>query len=220
MLRSMPRIAFRLWLKDDPVGIETYVKWHLEPFDGLYDLIRAAGIERYTIWLDGTDLLLTREGATPELGEKLDLENPVHKEWAATMTPLFQPRVAESGATKPAQVFAFQPDGERGPAAGQMTYRAGVKPGAAHTGPVAQAWSAQASVVSEALRASGVHRAWVWSEDGSLWAYVEAASSEGAEAALMADPAWGAFWGSIAPHLDGGSARDGWRRTREVFRCD
>src|SRR5690349_2265050 len=58
---TMDRNAFRLWLKPDPEGIETYAQWHLHPFPELYDLIRAAGIRRYTIWLDGVDLLLTRE---------------------------------------------------------------------------------------------------------------------------------------------------------------
>jgi len=216
----MPRIAFRLWLKDDPVGIETYVKWHLKPFDGLYDLIRAAGIERYTIWLDGTDLLLTREGATPEVGETLDLENPVHKEWAATMTPLFQPRVAESGATRPPQVLAFHPDGERGPAEGQMTYRAGVKPGEADLEAVVRRWGRDAIELGDALRAAGVLRAWVWAEDGSLWVYLEAESLDVAEASLAANPDWTGFWSSIGEHLDERTAQEGWRRTREVFRCD
>lgn len=216
----MPRIAFRLWLKDDPEGIETYVKWHLEPFDGLYDLIRAAGIERYTIWLDGTDLFLTREGATPESGETLDMGNPVHAEWAATMTPLFQPRVRETGATKPTQVYAFQPDGAAGPTQGQMTYRAGLKPGEAELEALVRRWSRDAIELTDALRAAGVRRGWVFAEEGSLWTYLEADDLGAMEASLAANPAWVGFWGRIAEHLDERTARDGWRRTREVFRCD
>ena len=42
-------------LTDNFEDAKTY---HLNPFDGLYDLIRIAGIQRYTIWLDGTDLFL------------------------------------------------------------------------------------------------------------------------------------------------------------------
>ena len=216
----MPRIAFRLWLLDDPAGIDTYVRWHLEPFYGLYDLIRAAGIERYTIWLDGTDLFLTREGATPESGEKLDMNNPVHAEWAATMTPLFQPRVRETGATKPAQVYALQPDGAAGPTEGQMAYRAGLKPGEAALDAVVRRWSRDAIAVSDALRAAGVRRAWVFGEEGSLWAYLESDDLDAMEALLAVNPTWTGLWAGIADHLDERTAREGWRRTREVFRCD
>jgi L-rhamnose mutarotase len=70
----MPRIAFRLWLKDDPAGIETYVDHHLNPFDGLYDLIRAAGIVRYTIWLDGTDLFQS-QWITLDCGGRMGVAN-------------------------------------------------------------------------------------------------------------------------------------------------
>ena len=123
----MPRNAFRLWLKPDPAGIETYAQWHLNPFPELYDLIRAAGIRRYTIWLDGADLLLTREADDLTKGETLDMSNPVHKEWADTMTPLFDERVRR-GPGVPTEVFALDPDGE--PGAAQMTYRTGLQPGA------------------------------------------------------------------------------------------
>ena len=122
----MDRNAFRLWLKPDPAGIETYAQWHLHPFPELYDLIRAAGIRRYTIWLDGADLLLTREAEDLTKGETLDMSNPVHKEWADTMTPLFDERV-RGGPGKPTEIFVLDPHGEPGPA--QMTYRTGLRPG-------------------------------------------------------------------------------------------
>ena len=220
MLRGMPRIAFRLWLKDDPEGIDTYVKWHLDPFDGLYDLIRAVGIKRYTIWLDGTDLFLTREGDTPESGETLDMADPVHAEWAATMKPLFQPRVAESGATRPAQIYAFDADAEPGPVEGQMTYRAGLQVGEAATDAVTRAWSLAAIEISGALRRAGVHRAWAFLEDGSLWTYLEADSLDAMERTLATDPDWTDLWARISEQLDEQTAREGWCRTREVFRCD
>ncbi|MFN8619255.1 MAG: L-rhamnose mutarotase [Chloroflexota bacterium] len=216
----MPRIAFRLWLNDDPAGIETYVRWHLDPFDGLYDLIRAAGIERYTIWLDGTDLFLTREGAHPEIGEELDLSNPVHAEWAATMTPLFQPRVRESGAGRPREILAHDPDGEPGPIAGQMTYRVPLVPGDAAGAAVAAAFAGSEATLGASLRAAGVCRAWTFLEDGDAWIYLEAADLDAMEAALAADPAWEAFWAGLAPSLRAGAGPGRWRRTREVFRCD
>jgi len=216
----MPRIAFRLWLKDDPEGIETYVRGHLDPFDGLYALLRAAGIKRYTIWLDGPDLFLTREGDTPESGETLDMANPVHAEWAATMKPLFQPRVAESGATRPAEVYAYDADAEPGPVEGQMTYRAGLQPGEAAIDAVTRAWSLSAIQISEVLRRAGVHRAWTFLEDGSLWTLVESASLAAMERTLAADPGWTRLWADLAGQLDARTAREGWRRTREVFRCD
>src|SRR4051812_36320907 len=122
----MPRNAFRLWLKPDPLGIETYAQWHLHPFPGLYDLIRDAGIRRYTIWLDGADLLLTREADDLTKGETLDMSNPIHKEWADTMTPLFDERV-RGGPGVPTEVFTLDPDAEAG--AAQMTYRTGLQPG-------------------------------------------------------------------------------------------
>ena len=53
------------------------------------------------------------------------MANPVHAEWAATMKPLFQARVAESGATRPVQIYAFDADAEPGPVEGQMTYLRG-----------------------------------------------------------------------------------------------
>jgi len=216
----MPRIAFRLWLKDDPEGIETYVKWHLDPFDGLYDLIRAAGIKRYTIWLDGTDLFLTREGDTPESGEQLDLENPVHRSWSDTMKPLFQERVAIEGAGRPSPVIAFHPDAQAGPVAGQMTYRAGLVAGQGSRDAVASAWARDAVPLGVALQAAGVRRAWTFVEDGDAWTYLESDALDAAEAALAADPAWTGFWASLAETLDARTAREGWRRTREVFRCD
>jgi L-rhamnose mutarotase len=216
----MPRIAFRLWLKDDPAGIETYVRYHLDPFDGLYDLIRAAGIRRYTIWLDGTDLFLTREGDHPEVGEKLDLENPVHAEWAATMTPLFQERVRTEGAGRPDQAFALDPDGSPGPTQGQMTYRAGLLGGDASRAAVGAALARDVVGVAASLRAAGVRRAWTFVEDGDAWTYVEADDLEVMEATLRSDPTWTAFWGSLSDVLDERTRTEGWRRTREVFRCD
>jgi L-rhamnose mutarotase len=216
----MPRIAFRLWLKDDPAGIETYVRWHLDPFDGLYDLIRAAGIRRYTIWLDGTDLFLTREGETPEVGEKLDLGNPVHAEWAATMKPLFQERVHTEGAGRPELLTSVDPEAAPGPVRGQMTYRVGLVPGAEARSAFAAAWSAGADATAVSLRAAGVRRAWTWVEDGSAWTYLEADDLDAMEAALAADAGWRGVWARLAPALDARSASEGWRRTREVFRCD
>ncbi len=216
----MPRIAFRLWLKPDAAGIETYVHHHLHPFDGLYDLIRAAGIQRYTIWLDGTDLFLTREGATPEVGERLDMQNPVHAEWAATMKPLFQERVFVDGAGRPEQAFAFQPTDPPGPPSGQMTYRAGLVPGEASREAVAAALARSVMGLAASLRAAGVKRAWTFLEDGDAWTYVEADSLESMESALGSDPVWTAFWRDLGDALDERTRAEGWRRTREVFRCD
>lgn len=216
----MPRIAYRLWLRPDAHGIETYVRYHLDPFDGLYDLIRGAGIRRYTIWLDGTDLFLTREGETPEKGETLDLDNPVHKAWSDTMRPLFQDRVKAEGPGRPALVHAFRPDAEPGPPEGQMTYRADLVPGDVAREAVRGAFERRADALAGALDAAGVRRAWTWVEDGSAWAYLEAEALDPAEAALARDPAWRELWASLAPSLAGPTARDGWRRTREVFRCD
>ena len=165
----MPRVAFRLWLKDDPDGIETYAAYHLDPFPELYDLIRAAGIRRYTIWLDGTDLLLTREGDDPTKGETLDMSNPVHLEWSNTMRPLFDERVARDGAGHPAEAFALDPDAE--PGAAQMTYRTGLRPGTADA--VTAAYRELPREVRDALRAAGVRRQWTWVEEGDAWTYLE-----------------------------------------------
>lgn len=216
----MPRIAFRLWLKDDPQGIETYVHYHLNPFDGLYDLIRAAGIERYTIWLDGTDLFLTREGDDPTKGETLDMNNPVHAEWAATMTPLFQERVRTEGAGRPQQVWAFDPDGTPGPVEGQMTYLAGLEKGQEAQDAVAAAFARSAVNLAEAMQTAGVMRAWTFIEDGAFWTLMETQNLEAAEESLAADPACQVLWADLAPVLDDRTRAQGWRRTREVFRCD
>src|SRR5262245_22666961 len=123
----MPRVAFRLWLRPDPAGIETYVRGHLDPFPSLYERIRAAGLRRYTIWLDGADLLLTREGDDPWKGETLDLSDPVQQHWVDVMTPLFTERVARDGAGHPDEVMRL--DADASPGAERMTYRADLRPG-------------------------------------------------------------------------------------------
>ena len=70
------------------------------------------------------------------------------------------------------------------------------------------------------LRAAGVKRAWTFLEDGDAWTYLEAADLDAMEAALRADPVWTAFWAGLADVLDERTRAEGWRRTREVFRCD
>jgi L-rhamnose mutarotase len=212
----MPRVAFRLWLKPDPEGIEVYVWNHLNPFDGLYDAIREAGIEHYTIWLDGADLFLTREGDTPEKGEKMDLSDPVQQRWADTLTPLFDERVKREGAGHPTGVFSLDPDGAVGPA--QMTYRVGLRAGA--TDEVAAIHRAATDELRDALRAAGITRQWTWVEDGSAWTYRECADLDATEAALAASPVQAAWLSSMTDLLDDRSRREGPRRTREVFRCD
>jgi L-rhamnose mutarotase len=139
-----------------------YVWNHLNPFDGLYDAIREAGIQHYTIWLDGADLLLTREGETPEKGEKMDLSDPVQQRWADTLTPLFDERVKREGAGHPTEVFSLDPDGAVGPA--QMTYRVGLRAGA-KTRP----WPSIAGPRTSPRTRSGPPGLpeWTWIEDGS-----------------------------------------------------
>jgi L-rhamnose mutarotase len=210
----MPRIAFRLWLKPDPAGIETYVHGHLNPFPGLYELIRGAGIRNYTIWLDGADLLLTREGETPLQGETLDMNNPVHRQWSDTMTPLFDERV-RNGAGRPAEVFSLTPDGEQGPA--QMTYRAGLRPGTEDA--VGAMFGAIPDAVREALREAGVRREWAWLEPGDLWIYRESADVAATETALASSHAHLAWLARLGEAFDDRTRQDGPRRTREVFRC-
>jgi L-rhamnose mutarotase len=214
----VPRNAFRLWLKPDPAGIETYVRGHLDPFPGLYDLIHAAGIRRYTIWLDDADLFLTREADDPWHGETLDMDNPVHLRWADTMRPLFDERVERDGAGIPIEVFALDPDGEPGSA--QVTYRTGLHPGEASMDAVADAYRSIPLDVVDALRAAGVRREWTWVEDGSAWTYRETGDLDVTEAALAASPAYMAWHASLADQFDEGTRHDGPRRTREVFRCD
>jgi L-rhamnose mutarotase len=213
----MPRNAFRLWLKPDPAGIETYAQWHLHPFPELYDLIRAAGIRRYTIWLDGRDLLLTREADDLTKGETLDMTNPVHKEWADTMTPLFDERVRE-GPGKPTEVFALDPEGDPGPA--QMTYRTGLQPGTGAVEAVTTAHRDMPADVVDALRAAGIRRQWTWVEDGDAWTYRESDDLDATEAALAASAPHHAWLAALTDHLDERTASEGPRRTREVFRCD
>lgn len=214
----MPRVAFRLWLKPEPDLIETYVRYHLDPFPELYDLIRAAGIERYTIWLDGTDLLLTREGKTPTVGEQLRPEDPVHKDWIDHMTPCFQPRVRESGATMPEEIFAFQPDGE--PGRSQMTYRVRLTPGQASLDALREIHSRLSPELLDAMRAAGVKRQWSWVEEGDAWLYRECDDADAASRALFANEAYRAFRAEMAPWIDPAAFAEGPRKTREVFRCD
>jgi L-rhamnose mutarotase len=212
----MPRVAFRLWLKPDPEGIEVYVWNHLHPFDGLYDAIREAGIEHYTIWLDGADLLLTREGLTPEKGEKMDFTDPVQQVWRDTLTPLFDERVKREGAGHPTEVFSLDPDGVVGPA--QMTYRTGLRPGSADE--VARIHRAAPDALRDELRAAGITRQWTWVEDGSAWTYLECTDLDATEAALAASPVQAVLMSSMSRYLDERTQREGPRRTREVFRCD
>ncbi len=76
----MPRTAHQLWLRPEPAAIEAYVVGHANVYPELLTLIRASGIRRYTIWLDGTDLLLTRRIAatTPRIAALgLRLRSPV-----------------------------------------------------------------------------------------------------------------------------------------------
>ncbi len=214
----MPRIAFRLWLRPDPDGIETYVAGHLDPFPDLYDRIRAAGIRRYTIWLDGTDLLLTREGDDPTRGETLDMDDPVHRRWADTMQPLFDERVARDGPGHPREVFALDPDADPGPA--QMTYRAGLRSGSEAMEAVASAYGAVPDDVVLALRAAGIRREWTWVEDGSAWTYLECDDLDATEAALAASAPYQSWSAAMSGCLDDRTRREGRRRTREVFRCD
>ena len=212
----MPRVAFRLWLKDDPDGIETYAWHHLHPFPELYDLIRAAGIRRYTIWLDGSDLFLTREGDDPTKGETLDMANPVHLEWSNTMRPLFDDRVARDGAGRPAEIFALDPDAEPGPA--QMTYRTGLRPAAADE--VGDLHRSTSGEVRYALRTAGVRRQWTWVEEGDAWTYLECRDLGATQAALAASDAYQGWISSMAHLFDARTQREGRRPTREVFRCD
>jgi L-rhamnose mutarotase len=214
----MPRIAFRLWLKPDPEGIEVYVWNHLNPFDGLYDAIREAGIEHYTIWLDGADLFLTREGLTPEMGEKMDFSQPVQQVWRDTLTPLFDERVKTEGAGRPTEVFSLDPDGPVGPA--QMTYRMGLRPGQAVVDEVAALYRAAPDALRNDLRAAGITRDWTWVEDGSAWTYRECADLDATEAALAASPVQAVLMSRLSHYLDERTRVEGPRRTREVFRCD
>jgi L-rhamnose mutarotase len=214
----MPRIAFRLWLRPGRDGIETYVRGHLDPFPGLYDRIRAAGIRRYTIWLDGTDLLLTREGDDPFTGETLDLDDPVQRRWVETMAPLFTERVALDGPGYPTEVLALDPDAEPGPA--RMTYRTGLRPGPDAMDAVADAHRTAPTAVIDALRGAGVQRQWTWVEDGSAWTYLECADLDATEAALAASHAHETWSASMVGVVDARTRREGHRRTREVFRCD
>ena len=214
----MPRTAFRLWLRPDHDGIETYVRGHLDPFPGLYDRIRAAGIRRYTIWLDGSDLLLTREGDDPTRGETLDMEDPVQRQWANTMQPLFEERVARDGPSYPSEVFALDPDADPGRA--QMTYRAGLRSGPDAMAAVGGAHRAIPAHVIDIHRAAGIRRQWTWVEDGGAWTYLECDHLDAAEAALAASAPYRSWSATMTSHLDDRTRREGRRRTREVFRCD
>ena len=182
------------------MGIETYVRGHLDPFPSLYDRIRAAGLRRYTIWLDGADLLLTREGDDPLKGETLDLSDPVQQRWVDVMTPLFIERVARDGPSYPSEVFAFDPDAEPGRA--RMTYRTGLRPGAEAVEAVASAFRAAPMAVLDELRAAGIRRQWIWVEDGSAWTYRECDDLDATEAALAASATYRSWWASTTSSLD------------------
>ena len=213
----MPRVAFRLWLRPEQDAIETYVRGHLDPFPSLYDRIRAAGLRRYTIWLDGTDLLLTREGVDPYKGETLDLSDPVQQRWVDTMTPLFAER-ARDGAGHPDEVMALDPDAEPGPA--QMTYRTGLRPGPDAMQSATDVFRDVPAAVTDAMRAAGIRREWTWIEDGSAWTYRECDDLDATEATLAASDPVRSWWTGMAAVLDERTQREGRRRTREVFRCD
>ncbi len=146
------------------------------------------------------------------------MSNPVHKEWADTMTPLFDERVRAAPGV-PTEVFALDPDGEPGPA--QMTYRTGLRAGARgrrcdHDMPTARclptSWTRSA------------RRAPVGSGRGSRTATpgptANPTISTRREAALAASSRYQAWVESYASHLDERTAGEGPRRTREVFRCD
>lgn len=212
----MPRVASRLWLRPDPELIEIYAQNHLHPFPRLYELIREVGIRHYTIWLDGADLLLTREGDTPLRGETLELDDPIQQRWVETMTPLFDRERLRDGAGRPDEVFALDPDAEPGPA--QMAYRAGLLEGNADD--MAAAWRTASDTVREALRAAGVRREWTWVEAGDAWTFRECADLDATEAELAAAPAYQAWTAIIARSYDERTRLEGPRRTREVFRCD
>ena len=213
----MPRIAFRLWLKPDPEGIEVYVWNHLNPFDGLYDAIREAGIEHYTIWLDGADLFLTREGLTPEKGEKMDFSQPVQQVWRDTLTPLFDERVKSEGAGTPDRGLLARSGRPCGPGPDDLPDGlAARRPGRGRgrsTVPRRRRFGTQ-------LRAAGITRQWTWVEDGSAWTYRECADLDATEAALAASPVQAVLVSRLSHYLDERTQREGPRRTREVFRCD
>jgi L-rhamnose mutarotase len=214
----MPRIAFRLWLRPEQDAIDAYVRGHLDPFPGLYERIRAVGLRRYTIWLDGTDLLLTREGDHPLEGETLDLSDPIQRRWVDVMTPLFTERVARDGPSYPTEVFALDPDAP--PGADRTTYRAGLRPGTEAMAAAAEAYRTLPAAVVDGLRAAGVRREWTWLEDGSAWTYRECDGLDATESALGESPSMRAWWARMAGSLDHRTRREGPRRTREVFRCD
>jgi L-rhamnose mutarotase len=214
----MPRFVYRLWLRPDPDAIETYVRGHLDPFAGLYDLMRNAGIRRYTIWLDEADLLLTFEADDAKRSPTLDMDNPVHRQWAETMRRLADERVEREGAGRPTEVLVLDPDADPAPA--QMTYRLGLRPGPDVMEAVAVAHRTMPSDVVDTLRAAGIRRQWTWIEDGDAWTYLECDDLDATEAALAAAPAHRSWSASIAGMLNDGTRREGRRRTREVFRCD
>jgi L-rhamnose mutarotase len=212
----MTRIAFRLWLRPDAFGIETYIRDHLHPFPKLYDLIRAVGIRRYTIWLDGTDLFLTREGDDPWRDETLDMDDPFQRRWADTIRPLLEDRVAKAGDGLPEEVFALDPDAQPGLA--QMTYRARLRPGAAAE--MSNIHRATPLAVRETLRAAGVRRQWTWVEDGDAWTYTECDALDVMESTVAGSRTIRAWSELMLPLFDDQTRRDGPRRTREIFRCD
>ena len=214
----MPRFSFRLWLLPDAAGIETYVYGHLNPFPELYHLIRLAGIRGYTIWLDGCDLFLTREADEIGMGETLDMTNPVHRQWADTMGPLFDKENGHEIAGHPSEVFRL--NSEANPGCAQMTYRGGLVFGLASMEAVAKIYGQMPVGVGTALREAGVQRQWAWVEDGSLWTYLECDDLAETESLLMASGPYQAWLRSMSSFFDARTRREGWRRTREVFRCD
>lgn len=74
--------------------------------------------------------------------------------------------------------------------------------------------------VVAALREAGVQRQWPWVEDGSLWTYLECDDLALTESLLMFSGPYQAWLGSMSDLFDARTRREGWRRTREVFRCD
>jgi L-rhamnose mutarotase len=82
-------------LKDDPVAISAYEKWHLQVWPDILKGIREAGIEEMQIYRAGNRLVMLLE-TTPDFDfiakAKADAENPRVQEWEALMDQ-FQQRL-------------------------------------------------------------------------------------------------------------------------------
>lgn len=90
------RLYFALDLKDDPVLIAEYTRWHqsANAWPEITQSIRAAGIVDMEIYLTGNRLFMVmevNESFSPQEKSAADISNPVVQKWEALMNQYQQP---------------------------------------------------------------------------------------------------------------------------------